>query len=63
MKLDELLNPWLESFVDEILTEFANTMVENVEEKAVVKIVHEKIDKMSTGSWRTLQTAFACEFK
>ncbi len=63
MKLDELLNPWLEPFVDEILTDFAKTMVENVEWKAVVKIVHDKIDKMSTGSWRTLQTAFAFEFK
>ena len=64
IELQKLLDNWLQDTIaDKVLHEVADRMVEKVNEKAVVEVVHAKMDKMRAQQWRTLQLAFAREFK
>lgn len=62
--LDRLLSNWMrDTIADKVLPEVAAKMVEQVDEKDVVALVHKKMDRLTTQQWRTLQLAFARELK
>ena len=63
-ELDRLLSNWArDTIAGKVLPKVADKMVEQVDERNVVELVHKKMDRLTTQQWRTLQLAFARELK